>query len=188
MSVPLKEEGVLKDFIGFGKDLFHVAEFQRHEFRNVSLFTVFVDARLRSCEGFFGIGDRRQDFIVDIDQVEGLEGGQLFASEDGGDGVSNVSRTIYAKGLLVLADGKNPVLDRQIFACQNQVDARASECSRRVDLSDARMRMRGPEQLAVRHAREKNVPRRRVDASYFCAGIDSAARNTDHAKRVSVGL
>src|SRR6266566_1215621 len=149
MSVSLKEEGVLKDFIGFGKALFHVAEFQRHEFMNVSLFTVFVDARLRSCEGF-------------------------FAREDGGDGVSNVSRTIYAKGLLVLADGKNPVLDRQIFACQNQVDARASECSRRVDLSDARMRMRRPQQFTVRHAREKNVVGEARLAGYFCAGIDSA--------------
>src|SRR5260370_36010811 len=174
MSVPLKEEGVLKDFIGFGKALFHVAEFQRHEFMNVSLFTVFVDARLRSCEGFFGIGDRRQDFIVAIDQVEGPEGGQLFASEDGGDGGSNVSHMIHAKGLLVLADGKNPVLYRQIFACQNQVDARASECSRRVDLSDARMRMPGPEQLAVRHAREKNGVGEARLASYVCACIDSA--------------
>src|SRR5260370_17608285 len=108
MSVPLKEEGVLKDFIGFGKALFHVAEFQRHEFMNVSLFTVFVDARLRSCEGFFGIGDRRQDFIVDIDQVEVLEGGQLFASEDCGAGVSNVSPTIYATGSLVLPAGTHP--------------------------------------------------------------------------------
>src|SRR5260370_13468435 len=113
MSVPLKEEGVLKDFIGFGKALFHVAEFQRHEFMNVSLFTVFVDARLRSCEGFFGIGDRRPDFIVDIDQVEAPEGGQLFAREDGGNGASTVSHMIYAKRLLVMADGKNPLYNRQ---------------------------------------------------------------------------
>src|SRR5437773_7165409 len=47
---------------------------KRHEFVNVPFLAVFVDARLRSREGFFRIGDGRQDFIVDIDQIERFEG------------------------------------------------------------------------------------------------------------------
>ena len=70
MSVSLEEKRVFEDFICFGKAFFHVAEFQSHEFVNVPLFAVFVDARLGSRQGFLGIGDGGQDFIVDIDQVQ----------------------------------------------------------------------------------------------------------------------
>src|SRR5256885_10713172 len=74
MGVSLKEKSVLKNFIGFGKAFFHVAKLQCHELVNVPLFAVLVDARFWSRQRFFGIGDGRQGFIVDVDQVERFEG------------------------------------------------------------------------------------------------------------------
>src|SRR2546430_745619 len=119
MGIPLKEKSVLKDLIGFGKAFFHVAKLQCHQLVNVSLFAVLVDARFWSRQSFFGIGDGRQDFIVDVDQVERFEGRQLLARDDRSDGISNVPHVVDAKSLFVLADGKNSVLDRNIFPRQD---------------------------------------------------------------------
>ena len=74
MGVSLEEKSVLENLVRFCKALFHVSKLKRHEFVNVPFLAVFVDARLRSRESFFRIGDGRQDFIVDIDQIERFEG------------------------------------------------------------------------------------------------------------------
>ena len=142
MGVSLKEKSVLKDLIGFGKAFFHVAKLQCHELVNVPLFAVFVNARRRCCQSFFGIGDGRQDFIVDVDQVERFEGRQLLARDDRSDGISNVPHTIDAKSLFVLADGKNSVLDGNVLARKNQIHSWVSGGARGFDFSDARVGMR----------------------------------------------
>src|SRR5712672_1308145 len=41
---------------------------------NVSLFTVFVNPRLRSRQSFLGIGYRRKDFIIEVDQIDRRKG------------------------------------------------------------------------------------------------------------------
>src|SRR2546426_1760027 len=142
MGVALKEKSVFEHFIGLGKAFFDVAEFQRHEFVDVSLFAVIVDARFGSCEGFFGIGDGREDFIVDIDQVKRLESRQLLSRYDCSDGVSDVAHAVDTKGLLVLADGENSVLNGNVFARKHEMHSGVSGGARRIDFSDARMRMR----------------------------------------------
>jgi hypothetical protein len=116
VSVALKEKSVLEDFVGLGEAFFDVAELQRYEFMNVSLFAVFVNAWLGSGEGLLGIGDRRQDFIVDIDQVQRFESRQLLARDDGSNGISDVAHAIDTQGLLVLAHWKNSVLYGNVFS------------------------------------------------------------------------
>ena len=124
MRVSLKEKCVFENFISFGKAFFHVAELQRHEFMNVPFFAVFVNAWFGSCECLFGIGDRRQDFIIDIDQVQRLESCQLLARDDGSDGISDVPHAVDAKGLLVLADRENSVLDGNVFPREHEIHSR----------------------------------------------------------------
>src|SRR5260370_309245 len=104
------------------------------------------------------------------------------------DGHRSVLPAIDAQSLLVLADGKNPVLDGKVFPRQHEIHSRVSGGARRVDFSNARMRMRRPQQLAVRHSRQENVVGEARLAGHLRAGIDSAARDTDYAKFTPVGL
>jgi hypothetical protein len=53
-----------------------------------------------------------------------------------------VPYAVDAEGLLVLADGKNPVLDGNVFPRKHEIHTGVSGGPRRVDVSDARMRMR----------------------------------------------
>src|SRR5229473_5803119 len=188
MRVSLKEKSVLENFICFGKAFFHVAKLQRHEFMNVPFFAVLVNARFGSCESLLGIGDRRQAVIVDVDQVQRLEGSQLFARDDGGDGISDVPHAVDTKSLLILADGKNSVLDGDLFPSEYEIHSGMSGGARSVDLTDARMRMRRPQQFTMRHAGQENVVSKTRLARYLRAGIDSAPRDADHSQIISVGL
>src|SRR6266852_1854753 len=154
---------------------------------DVPLFAVIVDPWLRSRQSFLGIGYRLKDFIIDIDQVESLKRRQLLARDDGSDWISDVPHAVDTKGLLVLADGKNPVLDGNVFPRQHQVHSRVSDGARRVDFSDARMRMGRPQQFRVRHTRQENVVGEARLARHLRARIDSAPRDTDYAKFIPIG-
>ena len=188
MRIPLEEKSVLKDFVGFGKPFFYIAKLQAHQLMNVPFFAIFVDSWLGSQESFLGIRDRRQDLIIDIDQVQRFKCCQLLAGDDGSDRISHMPHAVDTKGLLVLADGKNPVLDREVFPGEHEIHSRVSGGARRVDFSDARVRMGRPQQLRVRHSRQENIVGEARLAGHFRAGIDSASRDSDHAKFVSVGL
>ena len=184
MRAALIEKSVFEDFVGFGKAFLHIAKLQRHALVNVAFFAVIVNARLGSCERFFGVGDRRQDFVLDVDQVQSLERGQLFARDDGSDRISDVAHVIDAKRLLVLADRQNSVLDGHVFSGENQIHARMSRGARRVDFSDASVRMRRTQKFAVRHARQENVVGEARLTGDFRAGVDPAARDADDAQFV----
>ena len=188
MGVALKEKSVLENFISLGKAFFHIAEFQRHKFMNISLFAVFVNPWLGSRQRFLGIGNRREDFIVDINQVERFEGRKFLARDDGGDGISDVAHAINAKSLLVLADRKNSVLDRDVFAGKHEINSRVGRRARYIDFSDAGMGMRRAQQLAVRHTRQVNIVGEARLTRHLRAGIDSAARDANHAKIIAVGF
>jgi len=188
MGAALVEENVFEDFVGFGEGFFNVAEFEGDAFVDVAFFAVIVDARFGSGESFFGIGDSGQDFVVDVDEVESLEGGELLAGDDGGDRIADVADVIDAEGLFVLTDGKDSVFDGEIFAGENQIDAGMGEGAGGADLSNARVGMRGAQEFAVGHAGEKNVVGKTSLASDFGASIDAAARDADDAKFFAVGL
>jgi hypothetical protein len=94
---------------------------------------------------------------------------------------------IEAEGLLVLADGKNPVLDGQVFPGENQIDAGVSESAGSVNLSNARVRMRGAQEFAMRYARQEDVVGEARLTGHFCAGVHPAARDADDAKFSSAG-
>src|SRR5882762_10846774 len=124
MRVALIEERVFEDFVSFGETLVDIAEFQCDSFVDVALVAVIVDARRWRGQSFFRVGDRSEEFVFDFDQVQSLEGDQFFAGNYGGDRIANVADVSNAQGLLVLTDGKDSVFDGEIFASENEIDAR----------------------------------------------------------------
>src|SRR6267142_1164286 len=187
MRASLIEENVFKDFVGFGERFFNIAEFQSDALMNVALFAVLVDARFGSGERFFGIGDGGENFVLDVDEVQSFERGELLAGDDGSDGITDVAHMIEAEGLLVLADGKNPVLDGQVFPGKNQIDSGVSESAGGVDLSNAGVRMRGKQKFGVGHARKEDVVGEARLTGHFRAGVHPASRNADYAEFPGVG-
>jgi len=89
MRASLVEKSVFKDFVGFSERFFDVAEFQRDALMNIAFFAVVVNARFGSGESFFGIGDGGEDFVIDVDEVQSFEGGELLAGDDGSDGIGS---------------------------------------------------------------------------------------------------
>src|SRR6267143_514424 len=139
MCASLVEENVFKDFVGFGERFLNIPKFQRDALMNVALFAVLVNARFGSGESFFGIRDGGENLVLDVDEVQSFERGEFLAGDDGSNRTTDVPHMIEAEGLLVLADGKNPVLDGQIFAGENQIDTGVSGSAGSVDLSNARV-------------------------------------------------
>ncbi len=89
---------------------------------------------------------------------------------------------IDAESLLVLADRKNSVFDGQVFAGEDEVDAGMGSGARSVDASNARVRVRGAQELAVHHARKGNVVGEASLASDFGACVYAPARMADYAE------
>jgi len=81
MRAALVEKSVFKDFVGFGERFFNIAEFQGDALMNVAFFAVLVNARFGSGESFFGIGDGGENFVLDVDEVQSFERGELLAGD-----------------------------------------------------------------------------------------------------------
>ncbi len=96
-----------------------------------------------------------------------------------------MAHAIETKSLLVLAHGKNSVLNGDVFSREHEVDAGMSGGARSVDCFYASMGMRRTKKLAVRHPRQKNVVSEARLSGYLRAGIDSAPRDTNDAKIVT---
>ncbi len=190
MRAALIEKSVFEDFVGFGEALIDVAELQRDALVDVAFIAVVVDAGSRSGESFFGVGDRGEEFVVDLDQVEGLEGDQFFASDYRGNRVADMTDMVEAKGLLILADRQNAVFDGEIFADEDEVDTGVSGGARDVDAANAGVRVRGAQEFAVRHTRKGNVISEARLTGNFRARVYASARPADYAEisLVSVGF
>src|SRR5260370_34932657 len=104
MRAPLIEKRVLEDFVGLGESGIHVAEFQRHALVNVSLLAVLVNARRGRGESFFRVGNGGEDFVFDVNKMQSFGRDEFFASDDGGDRISNMWHMIEAKGLPAMTD------------------------------------------------------------------------------------
>jgi len=70
----------LKDSSASAKDFSNIAEFQGDALMNVAFFAVLVNARFGSGEDFFGIGDGGENFVLDVDEVQSFERGDLLAA------------------------------------------------------------------------------------------------------------
>ena len=127
VGVALIEEGVLEYAIRIGERLLDVAEAQRHGLVNVAGVAVLVNARFGVCKAFLRIGKRAERLVFHVDIVERFERRQLVARDDGGDRIADEADAIHRERVLVLADGKNAVRDREVPPGQNQQHARTRE-------------------------------------------------------------
>src|SRR5712672_2109598 len=152
MRVALIEESVFEDFVGFRKSLIDVAEFEGDAFVDVAFIAVIVDARRWRGQSFFGVGDGSEEFVFDFDQVQSLKGDQFFAGDYRGNRIANMAYMINTQGLLILTDRKDSVFDGEIFASENEIDARVRRSKGDVDATNARVRMRRAQEFTVEHA------------------------------------
>ncbi len=131
-----------------------------------------------------GIGNRGEDFVVDVDEIERFEGGEFFAGDDRSYGVADVAHVIDAKGLLILTHRENAVCDGNVLACEDEVNARMRKSAREIDFADARMWMRRTKQFAVEHSRKDDVVGVAGLPGDFGAGVDPAAGFANDAEVV----
>jgi len=183
MRVALVEEGVFEDAVGAGERPLDVAEPQRHGLVDVSGIAVLVDARLRVREAFFGIVERAQRLVLDVDEVERFERGQLVARDHRGDRVADEAYAADRERVLVLAHREDAVGNGEVGAGQHQVDAGTREGTRDVDPDDPRVRHRRAQQLAVHHPRQHHIVRELRLAGDLRAAVDAAAGCADYPHR-----
>src|SRR2546429_3195659 len=86
---------------------------------NVSSVAIFVNARLVNEDGFFNRGNSIQRFILDLDEVHCVEGSIFVNCRHRGYRIANESYFVDAECMFILADGKNTVRNRQVFASDN---------------------------------------------------------------------
>ncbi len=119
MCVPLIKKSILEHFVRFLKPLVYIAKFQRHALMNVSFFPVLMNPRHRSRQRFFRVGDRRQNLVIHINQVQRFKRRQLLAGDHRRNRITDVAHVIQAKRLLVLAHRQNSIFDGEIFSVEN---------------------------------------------------------------------
>ena len=107
---------VLTDMIGLRKPFFHVTEFQGHKFVDVPLISVFVNLSIGFGQAFLNRHHRRKWLILDPDVLQGSLRGFLIQGGHRCDRIPNHPDFFNAKRLFILADGKDSVGNRKIFA------------------------------------------------------------------------
>ena len=159
------------------------AEFQRHTLVNVALFAVIVNARLGSSERFFRIGNCRQDFVFDVNQIERFESGQVLRARSppppdrprAGRDRTHSACSSWLTGRIPYWIGKSfPVSTRYTPGCASAREVsilrmRACGCGERSNL-----------QYAMR--RQKNIVGKARLPGHFGARVHSAPRHADDAQ------
>ena len=144
-----------------------VAELEGHELVDVVRPAVVLDPLV------FWIGERGvdghhrlEDFVVDRDGVA-CGGSDLFlGGRNRGDGITDVAHLLVLEGAFVLSDRKNAELHRQVCTRDHGLHAGNPPRRRRVDRSNARVRVRAAKDAAVQGAGEEHV-----------VGVDRLARH-----------
>ena len=99
-----------------------------------------MDAGFRIVERFLDGGDRREQLVLHLYQVHGLGGHILVYRRDSSHRVAHHADFFERQGVLILADGQNPVGDGQIFSGQDGLDAAKFLRFGGVDADDAGVR------------------------------------------------
>jgi hypothetical protein len=113
VRVALEEEHVLEHVVSAGDRLVHIAERVRLQAVDVPLLAVVVDARLGHGERFLGRGNRREQLVLHVDQVERLGRGLLVPGDHRCDRVADIAHRARRKGMLVLRDRQDAERDRE---------------------------------------------------------------------------
>ncbi len=125
------------------------------------------------------IGERVQRFILDLDEVERLAGGQLVAGHDERDRIADESDAVEGQGVLVLADRQNAIRNRQVAPGEDQMNTGHRPRARRIDRLDARMGDWRAEQTRVQHPRQHDIVGEARLPGDLCPRVDAPADLAD---------
>ncbi len=158
VSVALEEEDVLANVVGPLEAAVDVAELERDELVDVVRSAVVLDSfvfrfRERGVDGHH----RLEHLVLDGDGVAGRGCDLLVDCGDGRDGIADVPHFFMLQRALVLRDGQDAELHRQVGAGDHRLHAGDSPRRRCVDRDDASMRVRAAEDPAVQGAGEEHV-------------------------------
>ena len=179
VRVPLVEEHVLEHAVGSGERRLDISKGKVRQPVDVRPFAVVVDAGLGRLQRLLRGGDRGEGPVGHADQGERVRGLALARRDHCGDRIADVADLVPAQGVLVLAHRHDAVGDGEVRAREHQVDARRRAGRRRVDLRDQRVRMGRPQQLAVQHARQRDIVGEARLARHLGASVHPAAGLAD---------
>jgi hypothetical protein len=154
MGIAFEKDHVLADVVSPRHRLIRLAELQGNGLVNVR----------RPMDGLAAAGDGLFDGHVtgqlgkfDVDQVEGLIGDPLIGGGHGGDRIANVAHLLPRQRLLILADGKDAELHRQVIAGEHGQDPGQRARPGGIDIQDAGMRMRAAQDPPIEHPGQSEV-------------------------------
>jgi hypothetical protein len=127
---------------------------------------------------------RRQLGVADLDQIECPLGGLLIHSRHRGDRVPDVAHLVRAQRLLVLADRQHAILDGEVLAGDDPVDARQRGGRRGADRQDACVGSGGSQQRAECHAWQLEIVGEARLAGGFGHAIRLGDRTPDNGQRL----
>src|SRR5438309_4256064 len=116
VSVAFVKENVFPNEVSFGEALIDVTELERDLLMYVASVSVFVNPRLVLSQPIFDGRDRLQPFILDLDEIERIEGGVFIDAGDGGNRISDEANFVDAQRVFVLTNGQDAVRYGQVLA------------------------------------------------------------------------
>ena len=164
---PLRFVSTLEDVIGIGKSRLKVTEFEHGVLGNV-VGRVCMQLRRTLAHGSFGGKDRRQFFVLDLDEFQRLLGYFRAGRRDRRYRLPRVTNGIAHNQHVLDHTGRQSRHEKHraeldlgyVFWQQNGLYPRQRLGRRRVDADDARVRIWTAQQLGMQHARERDIDRK----------------------------
>ena len=103
----------------------------------------------------YGIEDRLEHLVLDLDEVDGLLGDVDGLGCHGGDGLAEVAHDVLGDDVLV--DDVEPELVVEVVPVRTACTPGSAFGLRRVDAQDPRARVRAALDLRVQHARQDQI-------------------------------
>jgi hypothetical protein len=143
-------------------------------------------ARLGDGHTLFYVRDGLQALVFNFDEVHSVESRVFVQGCDRRHGVAYEANAVYAERVLVLADGQNAVRDRQIFACDNGMNAGKRRRFRHVNVFNDGVRLVASQHLAMKHARQDYVVCKLRLARALLSRVNFTKGLADYFERLNV--
>ena len=159
----LEEVVALHHHFGLVHEAVHVPELQVDDLRDVAVVACLarlVNPRpLGGRQGGFRLQVGRELFVLDVDELEGVEGRVFVHGRDRSDAISDVAHAIQAQRILVRSPRDDSVPDRHVLAGDHGMNAGEGEGPASVHGNDARVGMGAPQDLPMKHAGQDDIVR-----------------------------
>src|SRR4030095_8267004 len=170
------EKSIFANQVSLGKPLFEISKLQRHLLVDVAAVTVVVDARLIDQYRFFDRRDCVERFVLNLDQIHGIEGDVFIDSCHGRDGIADETYFVDAKSVFVLTNREDAIWNRQILTRDNSKNAGQCERFGNVDVLDQGVWQMATQHLTKQHSGQHDVVRKLRLTHALRAGINLAKR------------